>query len=117
MTEQFWPGPLTLILNTTDKNLKNSLHVEKIAIRVPNHDCTLSVLEECNFLIGTSANISGNTSYTDPEKCLKEMNNYDVFIDGGTIESKGESTIVEVDNEEIKIIREGVLKKERIFEV
>ena len=38
------------------------------------------------------------------------MKGYDVFLNGGTITSKGESTIIEIENEEIKIIREGALK-------
>jgi L-threonylcarbamoyladenylate synthase len=61
-------------------------------------------------LVGTSANISGNTSFTDPDECFKNIKNYDIFLNGGTITSKGESTIIEIENEEIKIIREGSLK-------
>jgi L-threonylcarbamoyladenylate synthase len=67
------------------------------------------------LLVGTSANISGNTSFTDPDECIKNIKNYDVFLNGGTITSKGESTIIEIKNEEIEIIREGVLKKEEII--
>jgi L-threonylcarbamoyladenylate synthase len=66
-------------------------------------------------LVGTSANISGNTSFTDPDECFKNIKNYDVFLNGGTITSKGESTIIEIENEKIEIIREGVLKKEEIM--
>jgi L-threonylcarbamoyladenylate synthase len=45
---------------------------------------------------------------------MKNVKNYDVFVDGGTITSKGESTIIEIENEKIHIIREGALKKEDI---
>jgi len=38
-----------------------------------------------------------------------------VFLNGGTITSKGESTIIEIENEKIKIIREGALKAEDIM--
>ena len=72
------------------------------------------MLEKCNLLVGTSANISGNTSFTDPDECIKNIKNYDIFLNGGTITSKGESTIIEIKNETIEIIREGVLKKEEI---
>ena len=37
-----------------------------------------------------------------------------MFLNGGTITSKGESTIIEIENKEIKIIREGALKIEDI---
>ncbi|HJM79142.1 MAG TPA: L-threonylcarbamoyladenylate synthase [Nitrosopumilus sp.] len=113
--EKYWPGPLTLILKLTDEKLKKSLNLKnKIAIRIPDSKCTLKILEKCNLLIGTSANISGNSSFTNPDECMKNLKNYDIFVNGGTITSKGESTIIEIEDEKIKIIREGILKIEDI---
>ena len=43
------------------------------------------------------------------------MQNYDIFVDGGTITSKAESTIIEIENEKIKIIRRGSISQEEIF--
>jgi len=114
--KKYWPGPLTLILELTDKKLKKSLNLDnKIAVRIPDSKCTLKLLEKCGLLVGTSANISGSSPSTDPKECLKNITNYDVFLNGGTITSKGESTIIEIENEQIKIIRKGVLKKEEIM--
>ena len=87
---------------------------DKIAVRIPNSVCTLKLLNKCNLLVGTSANVSGDSSFTNPQECIKNVKNYDVFVDGGTITSKGESTIIEIENDEIKIIREGALKMEDI---
>jgi len=110
-----WPGPLTLILELKDQELKKSLNLQnKIAVRIPDSDCTLKLLEKCELVVGTSANISGNASYTDPNNCIKNIKNYDLFLNGGTITSKGESTIIEIKNEAIKIIREGALKMKDI---
>ena len=115
IVEKYWPGPLTLILKLKDQKLKKSLNLEdKIAIRIPNSECTLKLLKECNLLVGTSANVSGDSSFTDPQKCIENLKNYDAFVDGGTITSKGESTIIEIENEKIHVIREGALKKEDI---
>ena len=117
IVKKFWPGPLTIILKVTDEKIKKSLNLEnKIAIRVPDHKCTLELLKKCNYLVGTSANISGDVPYTNPKECLKKMQDYDVFVDGGIITSNGESTIIEIENEEIKIIREGSLTKEEILQ-
>ena len=117
IVKKFWPGPLTVILKVTDKKIKESLNLKnKIAIRVPDHKCTLELLKKCNFLVGTSANISGDLPYTDPEECLKNLENYDIFVDGGIITSKGESTIIEIENEQIKIIREGSLTEDEILQ-
>ncbi len=117
IVEKFWPGPLTVILKVTDKKIKESLNLgNKIAIRVPDHKCTLELLKKCNFLVGTSANISGDSPYTDPDECLKKLETYDVFVDDGIITSKGESTIIEIENEQIKIIREGSLTENEILQ-
>ena len=115
IVEKYWPGPLTLILTLTDEKLKESLNLEnKIAIRIPDSKCTLKLLKKCRLLVGTSANISGSSSHTDPNNCIKNIKNYDMFLNGGIITSKGESTIIEIENKEIKIIREGVIKVEDI---
>ena len=110
MPRNFGPDRLTIILQLTDKNLKKTLNLEdKIALRVPNNKCTLELLKKCNFLVGTSANISGQTSFTDPNQCPKEMDDYDVFLDGGIIENGIQSTIIEIKDEKIKVIRSGHL--------
>ena len=117
IVEKFWPGPLTLILKVIDEEIKKSLNLkDKIAIRVPNHKCTLEILKKCDFLVGSSANISGKSSFTNPDEGIKDLHGYDIFVDGGIITSKGESTIIEIENEEIKIIREGSLSKEEILQ-
>ena len=116
VVEKFWPGPLTIILKLIDKNLKKSLNLnEKIAIRVPNNKCTLELLKKCNFIVGTSANVSGQPSFTNPDQCFKTIQNFDVFIDGGKISNSEESTIIEIEKGEIKIIREGSLSKSEIL--
>ncbi|MCA9827597.1 MAG: threonylcarbamoyl-AMP synthase [Nitrosopumilus sp.] len=117
IADKFWPGPLTMILKITDSKLKESLNLDdRIAIRIPNHKCTLDLLEKCNFIVGTSANISGETPFTNPYECFNRIKDYDIFVDGGTITSKGESTIIEIVNDsEIKVIREGPLSKKEIL--
>ncbi|MDX1595433.1 MAG: L-threonylcarbamoyladenylate synthase [Nitrosopumilaceae archaeon] len=117
LAEKFWPGNLTLILPITDMKLKKSMNLEKkIAIRVPKNDWLLEVLKKCEYIVGTSANISGQKSFTDPQQCYKNIE-CDLFIDGGIIDSKGESTIIEIDNEKIIIHREGSLSRKEILEL
>jgi len=116
IVEKFWPGKLTIILKLTDEDLKRSLNLtDKIAIRVPDHNCTLELLKKCNFLVGTSANISGHPSFTNPDECFNNIQKYDIFVDGGIITSNAESTIIEIENKKIKIIREGSLSYEEIL--
>ena len=115
ISRNFWPGPLTLLLKLKDKKLKKSLNLkEKIALRIPKNDCLLSILEKSRLLVGTSANLSGENPFTDPQECKKNFSGYDLFVDGGIISSQGESTVLEV-NEELKILREGVISKEEVL--
>ena len=116
IVEKFWPGQITLILPLIDKKLKTAMSLEdKVAVRIPNNECILAVLEQCKLIIGTSANISGLNSFSDPNECEKNMSNYDVFLDGGKISSKGESTIVEINQKGIEIRRKGSISKEEIL--
>ena len=118
IAEKFWPGPITLILKIKDKEIQKSLDLEgKIAVRVPNNQCVLTLLKECKLLVGTSANISGTTPFNDPKDCDKNLSGYDLLIDGGIISSQGESTIVEIENNDVKILRKGSVSEEMIKEL
>ncbi|MEK6870506.1 MAG: L-threonylcarbamoyladenylate synthase [Thermoproteota archaeon] len=118
IAQKIWPGPLTLILKVTDEKLKASLNgVNKIAIRVPKHQCTLELLKKCNFVIGTSANISGTGPFRNPQECYQNIHDFDLFLDGGTITSEGESTIIEFEEGKLKIHREGVLTRKEILKI
>jgi len=118
IAEKFWPGPITLILKIKDKKIQKSLDLEgKIAVRVPNNQCVLALLKECKLLVGTSANISGTGPFNDPKECGKNLSGYDLLIDGGIISGQGESTIVEIENNDIKILRKGNVSEEMIKEL
>ena len=118
IAEKFWPGPITLILKVKDMNIQKSLSLgEKIAVRVPNNQCALALLKECKLLVGTSANISGVRPFNDPKECSENLAGYDLFIDGGTISSQGESTIAEIENNNVKILRKASISKEMIKEL
>ena len=118
IAEKFWPGPITLILKIKDKEIQKSLDLEgKIAVRVPNNQCILALLKECKLLVATSANISGTTTFNDPNECSKNLSGYDLLMDGGIISSQGESTIVEIENNDVRILRKGNVSEEEIKKI
>ena len=113
--DKFWPGPLTLILKVKDKKIQESLGLEeKIAVRVPNHPCVLALLKECKLLVGTSANFSGQSSFNDSKGIIGKFTGYDILLDGGKIIDFGESTIIQFEGNELKIVREGKIKSESL---
>ena len=115
IADKFWPGPVTLILQVKDKKIEESLGLKgKIAVRVPNHPCILALLEKCRLLVGTSANFSGQSSFDDSKEIVEKFSGYDILLDGGKISDSGESTIVQVVGNELKIVREGKIKLENL---
>ncbi len=115
IADKFWPGPITLILPVKDKKIEETLDLkDKIAVRVPNHPCVLALLEKCRLLVGTSANFSGESSFSDSKEVASKFSGYDILLDGGQIANSYESTIVEVVNNELKIVREGKIKMESL---
>ena len=113
---KFWPGPLTIILKIKDAKLADALCLkEKIALRVPDHRCTLELLRQCSYLVGTSANVSGDMSATDPKACEKSMSGYDLLLDGGMTAGRCESTVMELVGRDVVVHREGEIKKEEIL--
>ena len=59
------------------------------------------------MIIGTSANISGKEPITDPQNIENDLIDYDIFLNDGIIQSSGASTVIKIENEEIKILRSG----------
>ncbi|MCQ5340828.1 MAG: L-threonylcarbamoyladenylate synthase [Candidatus Methanomethylicia archaeon] len=108
----FWPGPLTIVLKT---KVKFSPHLtggrDSIGLRIPNHELALKIIEASGgALIGTSANISGRPpaiSIEDLDEKIKSS--VDLIIDGGKCYLGKPSTVIEVIDSKIKIIRIGAI--------
>ncbi|HWY36284.1 MAG TPA: L-threonylcarbamoyladenylate synthase [Nitrosopumilaceae archaeon] len=112
IADMFWPGPITLVLKLKDKEISESMKLDdKIAVRVPNHTCILSLLKECKIIVGTSANYSGNPSFSDSKEVLENFSGFDVFLDGGRILNSSESTVVEIVEGNLRILRPGKITK------
>jgi len=116
ISEKFWPGQVTLLLPIRKEITKQIENDGKLAVRVPNNECVLSILKQCKLIIGTSANISGEESILDPKECKMRLPEVDILVDGGKIKSYGESTIIDFVDDEIKIIRKGSVSKDEIEE-
>jgi len=114
ISEKFWPGQVTLLLPIRKEITKQIENDGKLAVRVPNNECVLSILKQCKLIIGTSANISGEESILDPKECKMRLPEIDILVDGGKIKSYGESTIIDFVDDEIKIVRKGSVSKDEI---
>ena len=117
ITDKFWPGQLTIVLPLIDDKLKKlSGGLTTLAVRVPNNKCTLSLLKECKLIIGTSANISGEKPFTDPKNIENGVPDCDVLLNDGEIQSSGTSTIIEIKNGGIRILRSGSISEKDLVD-
>ena len=110
--ESFWPGPLTIVAPLKNSRIPSILTSgkESLAVRIPNLRCTLDLITACGgHLVGTSANRSGASTPVTAQDVKAVLDGYDVIVDGGETNLKMESTIIEVIDDGIKILREGSL--------
>lgn len=118
LIKHFWPGALTLIFKLKANLSKYvTCGFSTVAVRIPNDKNAQKLLEFYGYpLATTSANISGNKSPISSLEAKFQLDglvNY--ILDGGICLNKQESTIVDVTSNEIKILREGAIPKEKIF--
>lgn len=115
----FLPGPLTIILTkkeTVPSYITNNQ--DSIAIRIPNDETVLKILKEFNSpILLTSANKSGEEAALNNKECVNIFNGELEYIVEGECLIKEASTIIDLRDEEIKLVREGKLKIEEIRKV
>lgn len=112
LINKYLPGNLTIIFNKKD-NVSNLLTANKntIGVRIPNNEIALKILEVYPFpLATTSVNISHYKAGTELNDFLETFKDkVDIIVDGGKTTSTP-STIVQVIDNKITILREGDLK-------
>ena len=107
LAARHWPGPLTMILDVTDRALAASMGLEDgVAVRVPGGACASALLKECGMVVGTSANVSGEPSPVRAEDVRIEC---DLLVNGG-ICGGVPSTIVDARSDPVKLVRRGSLE-------
>lgn len=120
LIKAFWPGGLTIILKK--KNIVPPImvsHGETIGVRMPNHKKALEIIESAGGILATtSANISGESTPSSFEELSDEFKaKVDIIVDGGKCPIGTASTIIDMSNENIKILREGSISKLEIENV
>ena len=120
LAHEFWPGPLTLVL---EKNSKVSDMITSglttVGLRMPQHSLALKLIEAVGPLAAPSANKFGKTSPTQAIHVSQEFAKENVFVlDGGPCDVGIESTILLIKNQRpphsISILRPGHISEKQI---
>lgn len=117
LTENFLPGPLTLILKKKS-NIPSIVTsgLDKVAIRIPNHKIMLKLICDYGPLTVTSANIHNEPVFNSIDEIKKQFfkDEVAVYIDGGTLIGDP-STIVDATGSGPIIVRQGRIQKNEIL--
>jgi len=109
LARAFLPGPLTIVVRRPpiiDARVAASLPT--IGLRVPDHALCAYILDRCGPFAGTSANASGAPAFTGREPD-SELPAADLFVDAGPAPGGVESTVVDISQREVRLIREGAV--------
>lgn len=116
----FWPGPLTITLPKSDLVPNRATGgLNRVALRCPDHAICREILALAGVPIAApSANISGHPSPTTAQAVYDDMNGRIPYIvDAGICTIGVESTVVEVRDDGITILRPGGITKEMLERV
>ncbi len=124
LAREFWPGPMTLILQRTD--LAEDFITggqNNVGLRVPTHPVALALLKKFEDLGGQgvaapSANRFGAVSPTTADAVNEELGSFfdhdDMVLDGGPCQIGLESTIINCTGIAPLVLRPGAVTKEMI---
>lgn len=117
LIETFWPGPLTLLLPRTG-GISDAVTAgrELVGVRLPAHPVAQALIALAGVPIAApSANRFGHTSPTTAQHVLDDLNGrIDLILNGGAAWCGVESTVIEVQQQEIILYRPGAISREQL---
>lgn len=116
--EKFWPGPLTIKFKKRKGILPDIISAgdEYVRIRLIKNGLIYKIIEKAEVpVVAPSANISGHPTGIKIDNIIKELGGkVDYILDCGDYKSDEPSTIIQVEDEKIVVIREGKIKREEL---
>ncbi len=107
--EQFWPGPVSVVIPVADPNL-HYLHLGKqsLAVRIPKNDTLQALLKLSGPLLTSSANPPGKQTAITIQQAKEYFDgDVDFYEDGGNLSNHQASTVIRVVDDAIEVLRQG----------
>jgi len=120
LAEQFWPGPLTMVLPARDCVPKcTTAGLPTVAVRCPDNAVTRRIIQLAGVPVAApSANLSGKPSTTTAQHVYHDhAGKIDAIVDGGPCQVGVESTIVDLTDTRPRLLRPGGITPEQLLEV
>ncbi len=109
---QFWPGAVSVIIPCANPDLEY-LHQGKqsLAVRIPESVALRQLLELAGPLLTSSANHPGQPTAVTIDQARGYFDDQvDFYIDGGDLSNHQPSTIIQIIDDAVEVIREGAVK-------
>ncbi|MBW8171904.1 threonylcarbamoyl-AMP synthase [Ornithinimicrobium sp. Arc0846-15] len=119
LMRRFWPGPLTLVLRAQQSLMWDLGDANgTVALRMPDDEVALALLEKVGPMAVTSANLTGQPAATTAQEAQGQLAGaVEVYLDGGVRTNSAASTIVDCTGDEPVILRHGALSGDTMREV
>lgn len=120
LADAFWPGPLTMVCNKNEViPYETTGGLDTVAVRMPNNPVALALIEDSGCMIAApSANTSGRPSPTKASHVYEDLSGkIEAILDGGPVDIGLESTIVDLTEDVVTILRPGFINMEMLKEV
>lgn len=120
LMDAFWPGALTIKFKKKENVLPDTVSTnEYICVRFVKNGLAYRLIKEAGIpIVAPSANLSGSPTGTNMKNIISEFDGkVDYILDSGNVSSDTTSTIVEVENEKVIVIREGKITKDCLAKV
>ncbi|NLL92112.1 MAG: threonylcarbamoyl-AMP synthase [Ruminococcaceae bacterium] len=117
LAKEFWPGPLTLVLNKKPSiSDEITCSLPTVAVRMPSNYISHAVISAADVpLAAPSANLSGKPSSTTAKHVFDDFfGKIPLILDGGPSELGIESTVVSVVGEKPVLLRPGMITLEML---
>ena len=116
LIRKFLPGPLTILL-TKKPNLPDILTSgsNQIGVRIPDHPFALRLIDKFGPITSTSANLHSHPDPVEASVAQKDLKGHiGICVDCGKTKLAEPSTIIDVSEGIVEIIRKGVVSQEQI---
>jgi L-threonylcarbamoyladenylate synthase len=116
LVDELWPGPLTLVCRQ-QASLQWDLGDTRgtVAVRMPDDDVALELLERTGPLAVSSANLTGIAAATNADEAeIMLGDKVEVILDGGQTPGLVPSTIVDATGSEPRVLRVGAVSIEEL---
>lgn len=109
--EQYWPGAVSVIIPCGPELEYLHLGVGGLAVRIPDDEQLLALLQQSGPLLTSSANLTGQpTAVTVDEARAYFGDTVDFYVDGSDLSGRLPSTIVRVVDDEVEVLRRGAVE-------